>query len=1014
MIDQIPDVVLVVDATGTITYANAASLQVLGWPPDELVGQSIGVIVPDDRKSRHRGFVVDYFGAPSPRAMGLRRIDGQRRDGTIIPVDVRLSPRPEHGDVVTVVRDIATLRRTEQQLEDTVHELAAMNGRLREILRDRNRLLGVAAHDLRNPLTTIVALADALLIGGRPTMGQSERDGLETVIESSLYMRDLVDDLLAFSSLDAGSLKLDPAEVDLRQLVASAGRQLEPIAHGKSVQLTVEVPDAPLTARVDAAKVRQVVHNLVGNAIKFTPPHAAVRLALTLEDDACCLRVTDEGPGLSDEEADRIFLPFERGESSPTSGESSTGLGLAIVQRIVDGHGGRIEVRSTPGQGATFEVCLPVEPPAATPAPGGDSDPLLVIPGVPGGTEPRRAAVLSLVDGLLREAPVACLLVDRGGAIVTANRRADELFGYSPGRLRGRPLLDLVPDQFAPDHVRQQEAFFARPRPRSMGDGPVIRGKHKTGQELALTVGLGSVEVGGESYVLAVTEDLSERLAARREAEEAIRRLERGSAADRLVEESDVGLVVFGTEASSLLYTNPAGREIISETGAEAVLGLAQSGDRAAVRLAGVGPDGSPRSIEGSVRTIEWEGAPAKLVQLRDVTARDRLHDQLLTIEKLGLVGQLASNVAHDFNNLLTKIQGALELARAEVASPDQIRRLAEIERSVELGAELTSRLLFLSRKSVGTIAAVDLRSAVSDIEPLMRQLIPKEVSLLLDVPTVTLAVEGDPVQLEQVVMNLVTNARDACLDQAREGAFIRVRLRVVPPGESVGSGDGPEPDIGTERVVLEVSDNGPGIRPELHDRIFEPFFTTRETGRGTGLGLASVRAVVERARGRIEVDSEVGVGTCFSVVFPRVLGENGVWSGSQEYRPLPGKRTVLVVDDEQAIRQILVEHLRRNGLQVYDAATAVAAIAVADKLEHLDLLVTDLVMPEVDGWTLAEQLRCSRPTLPVLLMTGYGNDVLQAHGVDLDEVEVMSKPFRLHEASDRILAALAKARDED
>ena len=1007
LIDEIPDVVLVVDGTGTIRFANAAAESVLGWPPEELVGQDIAVLVPEGKRSSHKGFVKGFFGAPQMRAMGLRRIDGVRKDGRVVPVDVRLAPRDELGDVVAVIRDISTLRQAEQELEDSVLDLAATNGRLHEILEHRNQLLGVAAHDLRNPLTTIVALTDALLRSNADASGTDLR-GLETVIESSLYMRDLVDDLLAYSSLETGSLKLDRRQVDLRELVASAGRQLAPIARTKGVQLGVQVPDQLPEASVDAAKIRQVVHNLVGNAIKFTPPRGSVRVSLQEEGGACCLRVVDEGPGLSDAERERIFLPFERGDSTPAGGGSSTGLGLAIVQRIIDGHGGRVGVSSRLGEGATFEVCLPFqsESPSIADAPARHPDtPGLAVPALAA-----RPAVLALVDGLLREAPVACLLVDETGHIATANRRAHALFGYAPSRLRGSPLLELVPSAFVQAHAGLQRDFFRAPRPRSMGSGPVVRGKHATGRELPLQVGLGAVEVGGQRFVLAVAEDLSERLAAKREAEEAIARLEQGSAADRLVQETELGLVVFAGQDSELLFANPAGRQILAETGAEAVLGLVESGAAGNVRLPGLTRDGATRITEGSVRAMEWNGVAARLVQLRDVTARERLHDQLLTIEKLGLVGQLASNVAHDFNNLLTKIQGALELARSEAASPAQIHRLAEIERSVEMGAELTSRLLFLSRKSVGAVGPVDLRSVVTDIEPLMRQLVPKEIALRLEVPDDVLAIDGEPTQLEQIVMNLVTNARDACQEEGRSGAWIRVRLHALPAGDPLSDADRPEPDRGTERVVVEVSDNGPGIPAELRDRIFEPFFTTRDAGRGTGLGLASVRAVVERARGRIELESEEGVGSCFTVVFPRVLGEECVWSGSSGVAPLGGQRTVLVVDDEPAIRQILVEHLRKEGLQVHDAATAVEASALHDKLGHLDLLVTDLVMPEVDGWTLAERLRERQPELSVLLMTGYGNDVLESHGVDLDHVQLLSKPFRLHEATERILSALEAA----
>ncbi len=358
LLEHVPDAILVVGRDGVIHEATGAIEAVLGWPADELSGQSLEVLLPASARHAHGALVHAFFESGTKRDMrDSRGIQARHRNGTLFPADVRLAP---HGDfVVAVLRDVTRRAAAEAQVRETNETLVVTNQELQRVGDERNRALGVAAHDLRNPLQITFASLDLILDGiCGPVSGEQGRL-LTKVIESVEYMSALVDDLLEFSR-EGGTLHLDREEVELPALILSACELMAPAARRKSISLKVEVPAFFPLAEVDGTKIRQVVQNLVGNAIKYSPRDRSVRVSLIEEDGSACLQVQDEGPGLHPHEVLRIFEPFERGEGQPTGGEVSTGLGLSIVDRIVRGHGGKIGVDSTPGHGSTFEVCLPL------------------------------------------------------------------------------------------------------------------------------------------------------------------------------------------------------------------------------------------------------------------------------------------------------------------------------------------------------------------------------------------------------------------------------------------------------------------------------------------------------------------------------------------------------------------------------------------------------------------------------------------------------------------------------
>jgi PAS domain S-box-containing protein len=412
-----------------------------------------------------------------------------------------------------------------------------------------------------------------------------------------------------------------------------------------------------------------------------------------------------------------------------------------------------------------------------------------------------------------------------------------------------------------------------------------------------------------------------------------------------------------------------------------------------------------------------------------DITERKRLEDQLRHSQKMEAVGQLAGGVAHDFNNLLMLIQAHNENLRDRLAESDPARRDAlEIENAVTRAASLTNQLLAFSRKQVLRPKVLDLNMVLAEVAKMLDRLIGKDIELqVMPAPSLS-RVKADPGQIEQVILNLAVNSRDAMPN----GGRLTIETRDVELDENDSRNHQGVP--ADKYVMLAVSDTGDGMDTETQARIFEPFFTTKAPGKGTGLGLATVYGVVKHSDGWIWVDSEPGRGTTFKIYLPRVdesrVEESGIEESAVESRlkeskprqsppqelkvreskiePLSSKtpsvssapkgtETVLVVEDQDGIRDIVRESLRRNGYRVLIAIDGNEALQIANSYpDPIHLLVTDLVMPNIGGRELAQRLTPQRPAMKVLFMSGYSED----SALDIEEAgasaAVLQKPFSL------------------
>ncbi len=359
-----------------------------------------------------------------------------------------------------------------------------------------------------------------------------------------------------------------------------------------------------------------------------------------------------------------------------------------------------------------------------------------------------------------------------------------------------------------------------------------------------------------------------------------------------------------------------------------------------------------------------------------DITAQLALEEQVRQSQKLESLGLLAGGVAHDFNNILAVIGSNISML-ASVVPPDDADLVDEIEKAVKRGASLTRQLLAFSRRQVVAPVVLDVNQVVEETRKMLRRMVGEDVDLSCSLDPELHPVLMDSGALVQVLMNLAVNARDAMPRGGRLSMTTRNR---------------------GEHVVLEVSDSGCGMSSEVLSRIFEPFFTTKGVGKGTGLGLSVVHGIVEQAGGRIEVASQVGVGTRFSIVIPASPIER-VPQVPVTAHHCDGDETILLVDDDAFVRTSAARALRSHGYTVLEASNGSHALELLEKQgKSVALLVTDVVMPVMDGRELVENARARRPSLNVLYTSGYTDDAVLLHGIQHDKVAFLEKPFRSHD----------------
>jgi PAS domain S-box-containing protein len=406
---------------------------------------------------------------------------------------------------------------------------------------------------------------------------------------------------------------------------------------------------------------------------------------------------------------------------------------------------------------------------------------------------------------------------------------------------------------------------------------------------------------------------------------------------------------------------------------------------------------------DGSRRLVDWsfnsEILPRRhLIVLRDVTEQQSLEEQLRQSQKMEAVGRLAGGVAHDFNNILGIISGYAELMQLNATDGAQKVRAEKVLAAIEKAASLTRQLLAFGRKQVMSPSLLDLGAIIADLSGMVHCLVGAEIQLVFRNES-TGMVNADQGQLEQVILNLAANARDAM----SHGGVLTIKL-------SNYSSTGATPQIPQgDYILLSVGDTGIGMDLETQSRIFEPFFTTKRSG--SGLGLSTVYGIVKQSGGHITVESEPGAGSTFNIYLPRIaerrMAECPREKGEKPV-PLHGHETVLLVDDEDELRNAMAEFLENTGYQVLKAANGKQAIEIADRYQgSIELLISDIVMPKTNVRGLLDHIRKTRPETHVLVISGYADDAVIRHGIFLEKTCFLQKPFTFQLLSAKIRSVL-------
>ena len=414
--------------------------------------------------------------------------------------------------------------------------------------------------------------------------------------------------------------------------------------------------------------------------------------------------------------------------------------------------------------------------------------------------------------------------------------------------------------------------------------------------------------------------------------------------------------------------------------------------------------------LANEIRTPTYDFRAAKTpdgiaLSWRDVTSRLRLEAQLMQSEKMNSVGQLAGGIAHDFNNLLTVIHGHADRLRDFIGLPPQlVEPVREISSAAVRATNLTKQLLTFSRQHPMIAADIDLNETVAQMSNMLGRILGEELQLRVEFRQPAPFVRADRGMIEQILLNLAVNARDA-MPKGGELA-ISTAVRMVHAEELEL-----EPDVSPGRFVcLSVCDQGSGIAPDHLSKIFEPFFTTKEIGKGTGLGLATVYGIVKQHKGWVKVRSKIGEGTTFEVYLPHSDVKHAAPTPALDVaKPVHGNETILLVEDEETIREMARMFLETNGYHVLEASNGPAALLIwEEEKSRIDLLLTDLVMPHgVSGQALAQQLQADRPTLKVVYSSGYSCDLFGENSFLNPDTNFLQKPYRLNSLAEMIRSCI-------
>jgi two-component system, cell cycle sensor histidine kinase and response regulator CckA len=1018
VVNTAPDVIVTIDDASVITFINPAAERLFGYTTQEMRGAPLTMLMPESLRHRHSAGIARYQKTGEKHvAWNYVEVLGLHKSGREIPITISFSEFVQDGQryFTGIIRDISELKQAMAALKESEE-------RNRELV--ENAIDIIYTHDLKGNYTSVNQ-------AGKRITGYSADESRAMNIAGMVapeYLEkatQMIADKLAGN--DTTAYEIEIIAKDGHRVLLEVNTR---IVYENGIPAAVQGIARDVTERTKARQAltdsEERYRELVENAID-------VIYTLDLEGNYTSMnRASEEVTGYTIEESlSRNIIESmapeyrERAKqllADQVHGENLSAFELEIIAK--DGRRVALEIKTRPikENGEAVGVQGIARDITERKRIAAELDALSTR------TERRERMLTTLLSSMTDFAQI----YERDGRLLFANQPLLDLWDKTLEEVVGKNFHDLkYPDDLAEKLQTQIDAVFNAKRP-VVDETPYIGPDGLPGYyEYIFSPAIGPE--GNVDFVVGSTRDVTERKLGEeklRSNEEVLSRSQRianlgsweldipeaGSVDRGKLSWSDEVFRICGYQPNELEPTDdiffkavhPDDRESV----AEAMTAALRTGTDYQLDHRIVQPNGTERFVHEHAEIVRdsIHGRPVRLVgTMQDVTTQKQLGEQLRQSQKMEAVGVLAGGIAHDFNNLLTAINGYSDLTLRKMDVADPLRQnIQEVKNAGLRAAELTSQLLAFSRKQVLKSAVINLNTVISNIENMLRRILRESIELRTVLDPKLGNVKADAGQIEQVIMNLAINARDAMLDGGRltiQSQNIHLDKEFVSNRLSVTAGD---------YVRLTVTDNGEGMDASVQPHIFDPFFTTKPVGKGTGLGLSTVYGIVKQSGGDIIVYSEPGHGTSFKIYLPCVdeIVQKPRWT-VEDGRKYGGTETILLAEDEDNVRTLVREILSENGYNVLEAAGGAAALSICETYtEPIHMLLTDVIMPKMGGSELKDKVVKLLPDIKVLFMSGYADDSITDLGVLDSDTAFIEKPFTPDGLSRKVRAVLGHIGD--